>query len=69
MENIAQSFDETKADTMREANNEYFIASFTDDAEDALHIVREMLPKQRATIKGDLERAAAFIALALKDCQ
>lgn len=68
MNNLSQSFDETKADTMREANNEYFIVSFAFDAEDTLHIVREMLPKQRAAIKGDLERAANFIALALRDC-
>jgi hypothetical protein len=56
-------------DLMREANNEYFIASLTDDAEDALHIVREMLPKQRAGIKDDLERAADFIAKALLECR
>ena len=68
MENIAQSYDETKADTMREANNEYFIASFSDDAEDVLHIVRETLPDKRKAFLHDLQEAADFINRAIKDC-
>ena len=58
MNNLSEFHDETKADTMREANNEYFIASFAYEAEDALHIVREMTPTQRASIKTDLLLAA-----------
>ena len=69
MNNLAQSFDETKADTMREANNEYFIASFTDDAEDALHIVRETMPDKRKAFLNDLQEAADFIARAILECQ
>lgn len=65
MNNLAQNFDETKANDMREANNEYFIASFSDDAEDMLHIVRETMPDKRQSFKSDLERAADFIAKAL----
>jgi hypothetical protein len=34
-----------------------------------LHIVRETLPDKRMALKADLERAADFIAKALKDCQ
>jgi hypothetical protein len=69
MNNLAQGFDETRANDMREANNEYFIASFSDDAEDVLHIVRETMPDKRKAFKDDLESAANFIALALKDCE
>lgn len=69
MNSLSQSFDETKAAIMREENNEYFIASFVFDAEDVLHIVRETMPDKRLALKADLERAADFIAKALKDCQ
>ena len=69
MNNLAQSFDETKADTMREANNEYFIASFTDDAQDALYIIRETMPDKRMGFLPDLQRAADFIDRAIKECQ
>lgn len=65
MNNLSQSFDETKASDMREANNEYFIASLCYDAEDALHIVRETMPDKRKAFKADLERTADFIAKAL----
>lgn len=60
---------QARKDAMREENNEYFIASLSDDAEDALHIVRETLPEKRKAFKADLERIADFIAKALKDCQ
>jgi hypothetical protein len=60
---------QARKDAMREENNEYFIASFSDDAEDVLHIVRETMPDKRKAFKDDLESAANFIALALKDCQ
>lgn len=60
---------QARKDAMREENNEYFIASFMDDAEDVLHIVRETLPDKRKAFLHDLQEAADLINRAIKDCQ
>ena len=56
------------SDPMREVRNEMFVAEFAIEAQDMLHIVREMMPEQRKTIKDDLLLAQDYIARALRDC-
>lgn len=60
---------QARKDAMREENNEYFIASFMDDAEDVLYITLETMPDKRKEFLPDLERAADFIARAISECK
>ena len=53
----------------REINEDGPLVTLVLEAQDALHMVRDMTPDQRAKALPDIQEALAFLASAEKECQ